>query len=458
MKATILKKLVVAVLFLVMAAFLMPAVVMAEEAAAPAATAPAVAAAQTAAPAPAPKIDTGDTAWMIVATALVMLMSIPGLALFYGGLAKTKDTLNTMAMTFVTFCIVSVLWVIYGYSFSFVGDIRGLIGDSSRIFLKGIGPNSISDAAKTIPEYIFIAYQLTFAAITVALASGAYIERMKFSAWIIFTVLWMTVVYLPVAHWVWGGGFLAKLGALDFAGGTVVHINAGIAALVGALVLGKRKVKAIIPGNLTLVVTGAGLLWFGWFGFNAGSALAANGLAGAAFINTNTATAVAAIAWLSVEWMHSGKPTVLSLASGAVGGLVAITPAAGFVNIGGAIVIGIAAGVIPFFAVAKLKPMFGYDDTLDAFGIHGIGGTIGALLTGVFADPAINEAGKGMLYGNPGQLWTQFIAVAVTLVYSAVMTFIIFMVIKATVGLRVGSEEETIGLDESEHGERAYNS
>jgi Amt family ammonium transporter len=395
---------------------------------------------------------------MIVATALVMLMSIPGLALFYGGLSKTKDTLNTMAMTFVTFCIVSVLWVIYGYSFSFVGDIRGLIGDSSRIFLKGIGPNSISDAAKTIPEYIFIAYQLTFAAITVALASGAYIERMKFSAWIIFTVLWMTVVYLPVAHWVWGGGFLAKLGALDFAGGTVVHINAGIAALVGALVLGKRKVKAIIPGNLTLVVTGAGLLWFGWFGFNAGSALAANGLAGAAFINTNTATAVAAIAWLSVEWMHSGKPTVLGLASGAVGGLVAITPAAGFVNIGGAIVIGIAAGVIPFFAVAKLKPMFGYDDTLDAFGIHGIGGTIGALLTGVFADPAINEAGKGLLYGNPGQLWTQFIAVAVTLVYSAAMTFIIFMVIKATVGLRVGAEEETIGLDESEHGERAYNS
>ncbi|MGC1456108.1 MAG: ammonium transporter [Nitrospirota bacterium] len=395
---------------------------------------------------------------MIVATALVMLMSIPGLALFYGGLAKTKDTLNTMAMTFVTFCIVSVLWVVYGYSFSFVGDIRGLIGDTSRIFLKGIGPNSISDAAKTIPEYIFIAYQLTFAAITVALASGAYIERMKFSAWIIFTVLWMTVVYLPVAHWVWGGGFLAKLGALDFAGGTVVHINAGIAALVGALVLGKRKVKAIIPGNLTLVVTGAGLLWFGWFGFNAGSALAANGLAGAAFINTNTATAVAAIAWLSVEWMHSGKPTVLGLASGAVGGLVAITPAAGFVNIGGAIVIGIAAGVIPFFAVAKLKPMFGYDDTLDAFGIHGIGGTIGALLTGVFADPAINEAGKGLLYGNPGQLWTQFIAVAVTLVYSAAMTFIIFMVIKATVGLRVGAEEETIGLDESEHGERAYNS
>jgi Amt family ammonium transporter len=452
MNKLVLRKLF-AVLFLaaIAAAFIAPAA-LAEEVAVPA---PATAAA---APAPAPKIDTGDTAWMIVATAMVMLMSIPGLALFYGGLAKTKDALNTMAMTFVTFCIVSVLWVLYGYSFAFVGDIRGFIGDASRLFLKGIGPNSIADAAKTIPEYIFIAYQLTFAAITVALASGAYIERMKFSAWVLFSVIWMTAVYLPVAHWVWGGGFLAKLGALDFAGGTVVHINAGIAALVGALILGKRKTKAIIPGNLTLVVTGAGLLWFGWFGFNAGSALAANGLAGAAFINTNTATAMAAIAWLFVEWMHSGKPTVLGLASGAVGGLVAITPAAGFVNISGAIVIGLAAGIIPFFAVAKLKPMFGYDDTLDAFGIHGVGGTIGAILTGVFADPAINEAGKGLLYGNPGQLWTQIVAVLVTLVYSGVMTFVIFMIIKAFVGLRVGSDEETIGLDESEHGERAYNS
>ncbi len=435
------------VLIIVAVLAVAPAIIMAQEAAPAAASAPAAAA---------PKIDTGDTAWMIVATALVMLMSIPGLALFYGGLAKRKDSLNTMAMTFVTFCIVSVLWVVYGYSFSFVGDVRGLIGNASRLFLKGIGPNSISDAAKTIPEYIFIAYQLTFAAITVALASGAYIERMKFSAWLLFSVIWMTVVYLPVAHWVWGGGFLAKLGALDFAGGTVVHINAGIAALVGALMLGKRREKAIMPGNLTLVVTGAGLLWFGWFGFNAGSALAASGLAGAAFINTNTATAVAALAWMVVEWMHSGKPTVLGLASGAVGGLVAITPAAGYVNISGAIIIGIAAGVIPFFAVAKMKPYFGYDDTLDAFGIHGVGGTIGAILTGVFADPAINGA-KGLLYGNPGQLWTQLIAVAVTLVYSGVMTFIIFTVLKAVVGIRVDGEEEYVGLDESQHGEKAYN-
>jgi ammonium transporter, Amt family len=440
---------VILVLLMGVAAFLTPALVTAEETVAPAAAA--------VAPAPAPKIDTGDTAWMIVATAMVMLMSIPGLALFYGGLAKRKDSLNTMAMTFVTFCIVSVLWVIYGYTFSFDTDIKGIIGGASKLFLKGVGPNSISDLAKTIPEYIFIVYQLTFAAITVALASGAYIERMKFSAWILFSVLWMTIVYLPVAHWVWGNGFLAKAGALDFAGGTVVHVNAGIAALVGALLLGKRREKAIIPSNLTLVITGAGLLWFGWFGFNAGSALAASGLAGAAFINTNTATAMAAISWMVVEWMHSGKPTVLGLASGAVGGLVAITPAAGFVNIIGAIIIGIAAGVIPFFAVAKMKPMFGYDDTLDAFGIHGVGGTIGAILTGVFADPAINEAGKGLLYGNPIQVWIQIKAVAVTLLYSGVMTFIIFMVLKAVVGIRADAEEEYVGLDESQHGEKAYN-
>ena len=461
MKEVLMKSMAAVMVCLMLAAILSPALLMAEETVSPA---PAATTTAPATPAPAPKIDTGDTAWMIVATALVMLMSIPGLALFYGGLSKTKDTLNTMAMTFVTFCIVSVLWVLYGYTFAFGEDVRGIIGSASKLFLKGVGPNSISDLAKTIPEYIFIAYQLTFAAITVALASGAYIERMKFSAWILFSVLWMTIVYLPVAHWVWGGGWLSQMdklfglpNALDFAGGTVVHINAGIAALVGALILGKRRVKAIIPGNLPLVVIGAGLLWFGWFGFNAGSALAANGLAGAAFINTNTAAAVAALAWMVVEWMHSGKPTVLGLASGAVGGLVAITPAAGFVNISGAIIIGVAAGVIPFFAVAKLKPMFGYDDTLDAFGIHGIGGTIGAILTGVFADPAINGA-KGLLYGNPGQLLTQLIAVAVTLVYSGVMTFIIFMIIKAVVGLRVGAEEETIGLDESEHGERAYNS
>ncbi len=411
----------------------------------------------SAAAAPAPKLDTGDTAWMIVATAMVMLMSIPGLALFYGGLAKRKDSLNTMAMTFVTFCIVSLLWIFYGYSFSFGADIAGLIGGGEKLLLRGIGPNSISDLAKTIPEYIYVVYQLTFAAITVALASGAYIERMKFSAWMLFTILWFSFVYIPIAHWVWGGGFLARIGALDFAGGTVVHINAGIAALVGALILGKRNEKALMPGNLTLVVTGAGLLWFGWFGFNAGSAVAANGIAGAAFINTNTATAAAAVSWMLVEWIHSKKPTVLGLASGAVGGLVAITPAAGFVNITGAIIIGMAAGIIPFFAVAMLKPKLGYDDTLDAFGIHGVGGTLGALMTGIFADPSINEGGKGLLYGNPGQFLTQLIAVGTTVLYSGIVTAIIFMIIKAVVGLRVETEDEIIGLDESQHGERAYN-
>ncbi|HSB30344.1 MAG TPA: ammonium transporter [Candidatus Sulfobium mesophilum] len=451
------------IVFVILGVLVSAGLLFAEEKAQPA-PAPATAAQElpaqpAAAPAPAApaRIDTGDTAWMIVATALVMLMSIPGLALFYGGLSKRKDSLNTMAMTFVTFCIVSLLWVLYGYSFSFGNDIGGLIGGAGKLFLKGVGSNSISDLAKTIPEFIYISYQLTFAAITVALASGAYIERMKFSAWVLFTVLWMTLVYLPVAHWVWGGGFLAKLGALDFAGGTVVHVNAGIAALVGALVLGRRREKALMPGNLTLVVTGAGLLWFGWFGFNAGSAVAANGTAGAAFINTNTAAAVAALSWMVVEWLHSKKPTVLGLASGAVGGLVAITPAAGYVNICGSIFIGIAAGVIPFFAVASLKPKLGYDDTLDAFGIHGIGGTLGAILTGVFADPAINETGKGLLYGNPGQLLTQLLAVGVTLLYSGIMTFVIFMIIKVLVGLRVDVEDEVIGLDESQHGEKAYN-
>ena len=404
----------------------------------------------------APKIDSGDTAWMIVATAFVMLMTLPGLALFYGGLAKRKDTLNTMAMSFVTYCIVSLLWVVYGFSFAFGRDIGGIIGSTEKLFLSGVGVNSINDLAKTIPEYIYIVYQMTFAAITVALASGAYIERMKFSAWVMFSILWMTLVYVPVAHWVWGGGFLAKLGALDFAGGTVVHVNAGIAALVGALVLGKRREASLKPSNLTLVITGAGLLWFGWFGFNAGSALAANGLAGAAFINTNTATAVAAISWMFTEWMHTKRPTVLGLASGAVAGLVAITPAAGFVNITGAMIIGILAGIVPYFAVATIKPKLGYDDSLDAFGIHGVGGILGAILTGIFADPSINELGKGLLYGNPKQLLTQIIAVAATMLYSAVTTLLIFMLVKAIVGVRVDAEHEITGLDESQHGEKAY--
>lgn len=404
-----------------------------------------------------PKIDTGDTAWMIVATAFVTLMTIPGLALFYGGLAKRKDTLNTIAMSFVAFSIVSFLWVVYGYTLAFNIDVKGVIGDPSKLVLSGIGPNSISDLARTIPEYVFIVYQLTFAAITVALVGGAYVERMKFSAWILFSILWMTLVYLPVAHWVWGGGFLAKLGALDFAGGTVVHINAGVAALVGVLILGKRRDTTLMPHNLTLVTLGAGLLWFGWFGFNAGSALSANGLAGVALINTNTATGTAALAWMVTEWLRSKKPTVLGLASGAVAGLVAITPAAGFVNITGAIVIGVFAGIVPYLAVAKFKPRLGYDDTLDVFGIHGIAGTLGALLTGVLADPSINAAGRGLVYGNLGQPFIQLLTIGVTIAYDAIATFCIFMIIKGTVGLRVQMEDELIGLDESQHGEKAYN-
>jgi len=448
MKASFNKSVVMVALLLIMAVLSTPALVIAEEAATPASAA--------ATPAAPLKIDTGDTSWMIVATAFVMLMTVPGLALFYGGLAKRKDSLNTMVMSFVAFCIVSVLWVLYGYTFAFSTDISGWIGKPDKLFLRGMTPNSITDLAKTIPEFIYVVFQLTFAAITVALASGALIERMKFSAWLLFCVLWLSFVYVPIAHWVWGNGFLAQAGAIDFAGGTVVHINAGVAALVGALVLGKRKDKPIFPSNLTLVLTGAGLLWFGWFGFNAGSAVAANGLATAAFINTNTATALAAISWMFVEWKHSGKPTALGLASGAVAGLVAITPAAGYVSILGALVIGIAAGVIPFYAVALMKPKMGYDDTLDAFGIHGVGGTIGALLTGFFADPIINEA-KGFFYGNPVQVWIQIKAIVVVLAYDAIVTFIIFMIIKAFVGVRVDAEEESVGLDESQHGERAYN-
>jgi Amt family ammonium transporter len=402
----------------------------------------------------APKLDTGDTAWMLTATALVMLMSLPGLAVFYGGMAKVKDTLNTIAMVFTAYAIASVVWIVYGYSLAFGTDIGGVIGSPAKLFLNGVDAKSLQG---TIPELLFVAFQGTFAAITVALISGSYIERMKFSAWLLFSILWVSFVYVPVAHWVWGGGFLAKLGALDFAGGTVVHINAGIAGLVGALILGKRKDTALIPSNLPMVVIGAGLLWFGWFGFNAGSAVASNALASAAFLNTNVATAVAALSWMFVEWLHAKKPTVLGLASGAIAGLVAITPAAGFVNVIGAIIIGLVAGVVPYFAVAVLKHKLGYDDALDVFGIHGVAGILGAILTGVFADPSINEAGKGLLYGNPGQVLIQALAVVVTIIYDAIATFVILMVAKALTGLRVSPEEEISGLDSSQHREKAYN-
>lgn len=403
---------------------------------------------------PPPKLDTGDTAWMLVSTALVMLMTVPGLAIFYGGLAKRKDVLNTIAMSLFTYCLVSFLWVVYGYSLTFSDDIAGIIGYLDKAFLSGVGVSSLQG---TIPELLFATFQLTFAAITVALISGAYIERISFSAWTIFTILWMSLVYVPVAHWVWGNGFLAKLGALDFAGGTVVHLNAGIAALVGALILGKRKQPLLIPNNMTLVVIGTGLLWFGWFGFNAGSAVAANGLAAQAFLNTNTAAALAGLTWLFTEWLITKKPTVLGICSGIVAGLVAITPAAGFVNIVGAIIIGVLAGFICYFSVSYLKPKFGYDDALDVFGIHGVAGIFGAILTGFLADPSINSSGTGLFYGNPKQVLIQLLSIVITIIYTGVLSAVILYVTKLLTRLRVSEEEEIAGLDITQHGEKGYN-
>ncbi|MCX8096700.1 MAG: ammonium transporter [Spirochaetes bacterium] len=390
---------------------------------------------------------------MIVATALVMLMTVPGLALFYGGMARRKDALNTIAMSFSAFAIASIVWVVYGYSLAFSGDTAGIIGTLNKLMLNGVS-GSVSG---TIPEYIFVIFQLTFAAITLALVSGAFIERIKFSSWILFSILWVSLVYVPIAHWIWGGGFLFGLGALDFAGGTVVHINAGIAALAGVLVLGRRKEPVLLPHNITLIAIGAGLLWFGWFGFNAGSALAANELATVAFANTTIATSVGALSWILTEKIINGKPTVLGLASGIISGLVAITPAAGFVNIGSGIIIGLLAGIIPPLFIAYIKPLLGYDDALDVFAIHGISGIIGSILTGLFADPAINSLGKGLFYGNPQQLVIQLIAVGIVIAYTFVVSLTIMIIIKFINGLRVSRDAEIIGLDQSEHGEKAYN-
>jgi Amt family ammonium transporter len=401
-----------------------------------------------------PKLDTGDTAWMFVSTALVMLMTVPGLAIFYGGLAKKKDVLNTIAMSLITYCLVSFLWVVYGYSLAFSDDIAGIIGYLDKAFLSGVGVSSLQG---TIPELLFATYQLTFAAITVALISGAYIERISFSAWTIFTILWMSLVYVPVAHWVWGNGFLAKLGALDFAGGIVVHTTAGISALIGTLILGRRKQVLLIPNNMTLVVIGTGLLWFGWFGFNAGSAVAANGLAAQAFLNTNTAAALGGLTWLFTEWLITKKPTILGLCSGIVAGLATITPAAGFVNIVGAIIIGVLAGLICYFSVSYLKPKFGYDDALDVFGIHGVAGILGAILTGFLADPSINSSGTGLFYGNPKQVLIQLLAVVITIIYTGVLSAVLLYVTKLFTRLRVNEEEEIAGLDITQHGEKGYN-
>jgi Amt family ammonium transporter len=402
-------------------------------------------------------LNSGDTAWMIVSTALVMMMTPAGLALFYGGMSRYKNLLNTLAMTFVAYCLASVIWVMWGYTLAFGPDKGGIIGGLDFFFFSGITPASLEG---TIPTNVFALFQMTFACITVALVLGSIVDRMKFSAWILFTVLWVTFVYCPIAHWVWGKGWMASMGALDFAGGTVVHINAGVAGLVLALVLGKRigfGKEAMFPSSIALTALGAALLWFGWFGFNAGSALVADGLAGSAFLVTNTSAAAAALTWMFIEWMINKKPTVLGIASGVVAGLVAITPAAGFVGLGSSILIGLAAGAMGFFSVARLKQKIGYDDSLDAFGVHGMCGTLGALATGLFADPAVNSAGTGLFFGNPKQLLIQLVSILATAVFTAVGTLALIYATKALAGgLRVEEENERIGLDSAVHGERAF--
>ncbi|EKF85445.1 ammonium transporter [Methanobacterium formicicum] len=404
-----------------------------------------------------PVLNSGDTAWMLISTALVMLMTVPGVALFYGGLSKKVNVLNTMFMSLIAFSIASIVWVLYGYQFAFGADmLGGLIGNPANLLFSGIGVDQLSTLAPTIPETVYIAFQMTFAAITVALVSGAVVGRMKVSSWIVFSIAWLSLVYVPIAHWVWGGGFLFQWGALDFAGGTVVHINSGVAALALALLLGKRKDTKLLPHHLGYSVIGAALLWFGWFGFNAGSALSAGGLAGQAFINTNTATAAAMVSWVIIDYLKTGKPTILGAISGAIAGLVAITPAAGFVTLQAAVIIGLVTSVVSYLAISYLKPKLGYDDALDVFGIHGMSGLWGALATGLFAAPFINSLGTGVFYGNPGQIVTQIVAIAIVAAYSFVATLIIGKIIDIVMGLRVEEKEEIEGLDITQHEETGY--
>jgi Amt family ammonium transporter len=406
-----------------------------------------------------PKLDTGDTAWMLTATALVLMMTVPGVALFYGGMVRRKNVLATVMQSFAVTCLVTVLWMVIGYSLAFTPG-TAVIGGTSRLFLSGMGLDAVNDLAKTIPESVYMTFQMTFAIITPALIAGAFAERMKFSALMWFIALWAIFVYAPIAHWVWGGGFLGDWGVLDYAGGTVVHINAGVAGLVCALVMGKRKgygVDNMAPHNLVLSVIGASLLWVGWFGFNAGSAVAANASAGMAMAVTQIATAAAALAWTFAEWLMRGKPSVLGIVSGAVAGLVAITPASGFVNPVGGLVIGIVAGIVSFWSATSLKKMLGYDDSLDAFGVHGVGGFVGAILTGVFAVEAVGGEGKkGLIDGNPGQVLTQLWGCLVCIAWCAVATFVILKIVDMVIGLRVTTEEEVEGLDINLHGETVH--
>ncbi len=407
-------------------------------------------------------IDTGDTAWVLTSTALVLFMTAPGLALFYSGMVRKKNVLATLMQSFVLLCIMSIQWVLWGYSLAFGPDHWGFIGGLEWFGLNGVGLEPNPDYAATIPHQAFMIFQMMFAVITPALITGAIAERMKFSAFIVFSIIWATVVYDPIAHWVWGmGGWLRNLGALDFAGGTVVHISSGISALAAAIVLGKRKgyaTELIAPHSLPLTVIGAGMLWFGWFGFNAGSALGAGALATTAFVVTNTAAAAAAIAWMIVEWAHRGKPTMLGVASGLVAGLVAITPASGYVTPLSAIIIGASVGIICYISVSLIKPLFGYDDSLDAFGVHGVGGTFGAIATGLFASVAVNAAGAdGVFSGSYALLGKQIIAILASGIYSFVLTIIILKVLDAVMGIRVSPDEEVQGLDLTQHSESGYN-
>ncbi|KUM42916.1 ammonium transporter [Pseudomonas sp. EpS/L25] len=427
---------------------------------------PGLAMAQEAAAAPA--INSGDTAWMLVSTALVLFMTIPGLALFYGGMVRAKNVLSVMMQCFAITGLVSILWMLYGYSLAFdttgmekgVTNFNSFIGGLGKAFLSSLQHDAVTSATALFPESVFVTFQMTFAIITPALIVGAFAERMKFSAMLVFTGLWFTFVYAPIAHMVWSGdgGLMWDWGVLDFAGGTVVHINAGVAGLVAALVLGKRKgypTTPMAPHNLGYTLVGAAMLWVGWFGFNAGSAAAANGTAGMAMLTTQIATAAAALGWMFAEWITHGKPSALGIASGVVAGLVAITPAAGTAGPMGALIIGLAAGVLCFFSATTLKRKLGYDDSLDAFGVHGIGGIVGALLTGVFAAPALG--GFGTVTDIGAQLFIQFKGVAFTIVYTGIVTFVILKVLDVVMGLRVNEEEETVGLDLTLHNERGYN-
>jgi len=415
------------------------------------------------APAPAeeapPTLDSGDTAWMLTATALVLFMTIPGLSLFYAGMVRSKNVLSVMMQCFAITSLVSILWMMFGYSIAFGdgGGMQDYLGGLGKAFLAGVGVDTLSG---TIPETVFMTFQMTFAIITPALIVGSLADRMKFSAMLWFMGLWVLIVYAPICHWVWGGGWLGGLGVLDFAGGTVVHINAGIAGLMAALVLGKRKgypTTPMPPHNLTLTVVGAAMLWVGWFGFNAGSELAADGTAGMAMAVTQIATAAAALAWMFAEWISHGKPSVLGIASGAVAGLVAITPASGSVGPMGALIIGLVAGVGCFFAATTVKRALGYDDSLDAFGVHAIGGIIGAMLTGLFADASFGGVGLGDGVTIGAQLGKQFVGVMATVIYTGVVSFILLKILDVVIGLRVTEEEETQGLDLSLHDEKGYN-